>query len=118
MGSIFGSFGSVDEDDQSSMRGATVHREPDESAIRIGDSLCGPGVNRLCVADIQQGYQPLSNGAGDLHVVRDGHPPPPDGRLIACLDLAGGRPLTASRIGGLPDDPIAICRHYEPKARV
>ncbi len=54
------------------MRAAMNHRGPDESAIRTWDGLCGLGINRLSIMDVQHGHQPLSNGAGDVHVVCNG----------------------------------------------
>lgn len=69
---IFGSFGAVDENELSIMRAAMNHRGPDESAIRTWDNLCGLGINRLSIMDVQHGHQPLSNGSEDIHVVCNG----------------------------------------------
>ena len=53
------------------MCSAIRHRGPDEEGHHIGDGVA-LGMRRLSVIDLAGGSQPISNEAGDVHVVYNG----------------------------------------------
>lgn len=65
-------FNAADERTLEAMLGTTVHRGEDSTKYRFYDGLCGIGINRLSIIDLERGEQPLRNHAGDVHVVCNG----------------------------------------------
>ncbi len=55
----------------SRMCGAIQHRGPDDEGHYVGARV-GLGMRRLSIIDVAGGHQPISNEAGDVHVVFNG----------------------------------------------
>lgn len=69
---IVGMFNVADRRTLEAMLRATVHRGEDQTKYEFYDGICGIGINRLSIIDLEKGEQPLQNEAGDVHVVCNG----------------------------------------------
>lgn len=50
----------------------TKHRGEDDTKFETYDELCGIGINRLSIIDVEHGMQPLHNSDKSVHVVFNG----------------------------------------------
>jgi len=69
---IVGMFNVANQHVLEAMLESTVHRGEDSTKFEFYDGLCGIGINRLSIIDLERGEQPLRNEAGDIHVVCNG----------------------------------------------
>ena len=69
---IIGIFGIEQRGVLERMLDSTVHRGEDDTRYRFFDGLCGLGINRLSIMDLERGDQPLYNESRDVQVVCNG----------------------------------------------
>ena len=69
---IVGMYNNADERMLVEMLSSTGHRGEDNTRYRMFDNLCGLGINRLSIVDLERGDQPLENEDHSVHVVCNG----------------------------------------------
>jgi len=69
---IVGMFGVEMPEVLKSMLDETVHRGEDSTQYEFWDGLCGLGINRLSIMDLERGDQPIHDESGTIHVVCNG----------------------------------------------
>jgi asparagine synthase (glutamine-hydrolysing) len=69
---IVGTFNVTNERTLDAMLQSTTHRGEDNTRFRFYDGVCGLGINRLSIIDLERGDQPLKNETDDVHVVCNG----------------------------------------------
>ena len=69
---IVGMFNVANQHVLEAMLQSTVHRGEDSTKFEFYDGICGIGINRLSIVDLERGEQPLRNESGDVHVVCNG----------------------------------------------
>jgi asparagine synthase (glutamine-hydrolysing) len=69
---IVATFNVASEETLDAMLQSTVHRGEDNTRYQFYDGVCGLGINRLSIIDLERGDQPLRNESGDVRVVCNG----------------------------------------------
>ncbi|MCA9620291.1 MAG: hypothetical protein KC731_14815 [Myxococcales bacterium] len=69
---IVGMFNVADAQVLEAMLESTVHRGEDSTRFEFYDGVCGIGINRLSIIDLERGQQPLRDETGDVRVVCNG----------------------------------------------
>jgi len=69
---IVGIFGVEQPEVLERMLDCTVHRGEDSTRYKFFDGLCGLGINRLSIIDLERGNQPLCNEERNVQVVCNG----------------------------------------------
>ena len=82
------------------MCGAIRHRGPDDEGHFVGPHV-GLGMRRLSIIDVEGGKQPISNEAGDVHVVFNGE-------IYNHHDLRAGLEAKGHRFGSRSDTETIV----------